>query len=206
MKRGNPVRKAGLISGLLATTAFACPAAASEGIEDGGVAARVTNAGPQCDENGQCRFQITPRQLLAKAEALVHQKKYDKALPLVEALGQVPDLQMQQRFLAGYIAVETGDLKGAIKQFRSILDNDPGQTRVRLELARAYLMSGKEGSADYHFRLAQNDDNLPDAIARIIRGTRSILRDQRIWRFNFDIGFAPDTNINGATSAENYRH
>jgi hypothetical protein len=157
---------------------------------------------PNCDDKGQCSFQVTPKQLLAKAESLVHNKKYEEARPLVAALGQVPGLKTQQQFLAGFIAVETGDLKGAIKSFRTILDTDPGQTRVRLELARAYLLSGKESSADYHFRLAQNDQDLPDEIARTIRNTRSILRDQRVWRFSFDFGFAPDTNINGATSAE----
>lgn len=157
---------------------------------------------PSCDAAGQCNIRLTPEQLLARAEMLIQAQQYQAALPLVEALGQVPELQMQQRFLAGYIAVETGDVKGAIKKFRSILDESPGQTRVRLELARAYLLSGKEASADYHFRLAQNDENLPDEIARTIRNTRSILRDQRIWRFSFDFGFAPDTNINGATDAE----
>ncbi len=157
---------------------------------------------PTCDASGRCHVQVTPRQLLSKAEALIHAKQYQEALPLVEALGQVPELQMQQRFLAGYIAIETGDVDGAIKKFRSILDENPGQTRVRLELARAYLMTGKEASADYHFRLAQNDENLPDEIAQTIRNTRSILRDQRVWRFSFDFGFAPDTNINGATNAE----
>lgn len=157
---------------------------------------------PTCDAAGQCHLRVTPAQLLAKAESLVLAKQYQAALPLVDALGQVPELQMQQRFLAGYIAIETGDIKGAIRKFRSILDENPGQTRVRLELARAYLLSGKEASADYHFRLAQNDENLPDEIARTIRNTRSILRDQRIWRFSFDFGFTPDTNINGATDAE----
>lgn len=157
---------------------------------------------PSCDATGQCHVRVTPQQLLAKAEALIHAKEYQKALPMVEALGQVPELQMQQKFLAGFIAIETGDVKGAIKNFRSILNENPGQTRVRLELARAYLLTGKEASADYHFRLAQNDENLPDEISRTIRNTRSILRDQRIWRFSFDFGFAPDTNINGATDAE----
>ena len=147
-------------------------------------------------------MRVTPKQLLSRAESLVHAKQYQAALPLVEALGQVPELRMQQQFLAGFIAIETGDVDGAIKQFRSILDENPGQTRVRLELARAYLMTGKEASADYHFRLAQSDENLPDEIAQTIRNTRSILRDQRVWRFSFDFGFAPDTNINGATSAE----
>lgn len=157
---------------------------------------------PECDANGKCHLRVTPRQLLAKAEALIQQKNYQAALPLVNALGQVPELQMQQRFLAGFIAIETGDVDDAIKKFRSILNDNPGQTRVRLELARAYLLTGKESSADYHFRLAQNDENLPDEIAQTIRNTRSIIRDQRIWRFSFDFGFAPDTNVNNATNAE----
>lgn len=179
-----------------ASAEVALPLAADAAAE---IAAVTT---PVCDAAGQCHVRVTPKQLLSRAESLIHAKQYQAALPLVEALGQVPELQMQQKFLAGYIAIETGDVKGAIKKFRSILDENPGQTRVRLELARAYLMTGKEASADYHFRLAQNDENLPDEIARTIRNTRSILRDQRIWRFSFDFGFAPDTNINGATDAE----
>ncbi|GAA0488469.1 hypothetical protein GCM10009096_34270 [Parasphingorhabdus litoris] len=200
-------KRAFLLGSGLATSLCAVPASAEAGIGEDADAEAVVDvvapaAKPRCDTAGTCRFQITPAQLLAKAEALVQAGQYDRALPLVQALGQVPHLQMQQQFLAGYIAVETGELKTAIKNFRSILDNNPGQTRVRLELARAYLMSGKEASADYHFRLAQNDENLPDEIARTIRNTRSILRDQRVWRFSFDFGFAPDTNINGATNAE----
>ncbi|QTD57546.1 surface lipoprotein assembly modifier [Parasphingorhabdus cellanae] len=200
-------KRALLMGGGLAASLCAVPAVAEDAISDDGGAAIAANnivpaSTPKCDATGTCRFQVTPAQLLAKAQALVQAKEYDRALPLVEVLGQVPGLRMQQQFLAGYIAVETGDLKKAIKTFRSILDENPGQTRVRLELARSYLMSGKEASADYHFRLAQNDDNLPDEIARTIRNTRSILRDQRVWRFSFDFGFAPDTNINGATNAE----
>ena len=177
-------------------------AAASLALTANALAEIAPKVQPICDSAGWCHLQVTPDQLLAKAESLIHDKNYQAALPLVEALGQVPELQLQQRFLAGFIAIETGDVDGAIQKFRSILDENPGQTRVRLELARAYLMTGKEASADYHFRLAQNDNNLPDEIAQTIRNTRSILRDQRVWRFSFDFGFAPDTNINGATNAE----
>ena len=202
MKMPVTATKALLISGGLAVTLYITPAAAEDSAGEAEAETAIIAATPNCDATGTCHFQVTPAHLLAKAEAFVHAKQYDRALPLIDALKQVPDLRMQQQFLAGYIAVETGDLKKAIKTFRSILDDDPGQTRVRLELARTYLMSGKEASADYHFRLAQNDDNLPDEIARTIRNTRSILRDQRVWRFSFDFGFAPDTNINGATNAE----
>lgn len=192
-----------LASALMPVLSFGTPAVAEVlALEDGSTNFQPQVQQPQCDSSGNCRMKVTPAQLLAKAEALVHAKNYEAAAPLVAALGQVPDLQVQHKFLAGYIAAETGDFRGAIKNFRSILDDDPSQTRVRLELARAYLLSGKEGSADYHFRLAQNDEHLPDEIAQTIRNTRSILRDQRIWRFSFDFGFAPDTNINGATNAE----
>ncbi|MEW4468364.1 surface lipoprotein assembly modifier [Parasphingorhabdus sp. JC815] len=191
--------KALFICGGLAMSLYITPVSAEDRAD---AETTISAAVPKCDDTGTCHFQITPAQLLAQAEAYVHAKQYDRALPLIDALSQVPAMRMQQQFLSGYIAVETGDLKGAISNFRTILDDNPGQTRVRLELARTYLMSGKEASADYHFRLAQNDDNLPDEIARTIRNTRSILRDQRVWRFSFDFGFAPDTNINGATNAE----
>ncbi len=203
MKRRSHAARLLLSSSLM--TGFLIGTPASAGISDLAADAEAIEAQilkPKCDTAGTCRVRVTPTQLLAKAEALVQEKNYQAAAPLIDALGQVPELKFQQQFLAGYIAVETGDLKGAIKSFRSILNDNPGQTRVRLELARAYLLSGKEASADYHFRLAQNDEHLPDEIARTIRNTRSILRDQRIWRFSFDFGFAPDTNINGATNAE----
>ena len=171
MSRSAKLVKATVASFVLATASSAATAGSTTDI------AAVVQ--PSCDDAGQCHVRVTPQQLLAKAEALIHAKQYQAALPMVEALGQVPEMQIQQRFLAGYIAIETGDTDGAITKFRSILDENPGQTRVRLELARAYLMTGKEASADYHFRLAQNDENLPDEIARTIRNTRSILRDQR---------------------------
>ncbi|VAV90369.1 hypothetical protein MNBD_ALPHA04-743 [hydrothermal vent metagenome] len=185
-----------------AVSLVATPAFAGEASADGDATGVTPSTRSNCDHLGKCHVRVTPAQLLAKAESLILNKKYQEALPLVAALDQVPELRTQQRFLAGYIAVETGDLESGIKNFRSILERNPGETRVRLELARAYLLNGKEASADYHFRLAQNDDNLPDEIARTIRNTRSILRDQRVWRFSFDFGFAPDTNINGATNAE----
>ncbi|WP_417616379.1 surface lipoprotein assembly modifier [Parasphingorhabdus sp.] len=194
--------KAAAVSCVAVTGFGQAQAAASLVIVADAVADIAPNLQPTCDAAGQCNLRMTPAQLLATAESLIQEKNYQAALPLVDALGQVPELKMQQRFLAGYIAIETGDVEGAIHKFRSILDENPGQTRVRLELARAYLLTGKEASADYHFRLAQNDENLPDEIAQTIRNTRSILRDKRIWRFSFDFGFAPDTNINGATNAE----
>jgi outer membrane protein len=152
--------------------------------------------------NGICHYRVTPAAMLAQAEKYVTARDFASAKPLLDALGQVPEMALQQKFLTGFIAAETGDLKTAESTFRAILQSDPGQTRVRLELARIMMLSGKEGSADYHFRLAQHDKDLPADVANTIHGLRGVLRDQRTWHLNMDVGLAPDSNINSATSAE----
>lgn len=164
------------------------------------MAAEPTQAGP-CGLEG-CRYRVTAAELLQKAEQLVFARDFATATPLVEALGQAPGYDLQHHFLLGYIAIESGETETAIKHFRAALKNHPGQTRVRLELARALLLKGERNSADYHYRLAESASDLPDEIAATIRATRGVLRTERNWRFNFDFGFAPDTNINNATSAE----
>jgi len=151
---------------------------------------------------GKCDYRLTAPQLLVLAEKLVRDEKYDEARPLVAALKSAPGMAVPYHFLDGRIALETGDAKTAAKRFRTILKDHPGQTRVRLELAKALMMQGKLGSADYHLRLAQNDENLPEDIARMIGNARSVIRSNRKFRFGVDFGFAPDSNINSATAAE----
>lgn len=151
---------------------------------------------------GICHIKMTPDQLLSRVEELIAARDFTNAMPLIEVLGQAPELEMQQKFLKGFVSAETGDLKTAETVFRGILRDHPNQTRVRLELARIMMLNGKEGAADYHFRLAEQDGDLPPEIAQTIRSVRGILRDQRTWYFNVNVGLAPDTNINSATSSE----
>lgn len=152
--------------------------------------------------NGVCAIRFTPQQLLAQASMLVQARRFDEAKPLVTALGQAPGLAMESHFLAGYIAVETGDVDTAIDQFRASLAVDPKQTRVRLELARALMMKRKDGSAAYHFRLAAQDNALTPEIRATIQSQQGLLRDRRPWRVTTEFGLAPDTNITNGTRAE----
>ena len=149
---------------------------------------------------GYCTLKMTAPELLKASEQLVLAKRYEEARPLVAALGHAPELTMERHFLEGYIAAETGDLPAAVKQFRAVLAMQPDMTRARLELARALMMQGKDKAADYHYRLAENAGDLPPEVSRTIYAARSIIRDRRRWDLNVDIGFAPDTNINNATS------
>jgi hypothetical protein len=154
----------------------------------------------QC-ANGECRTSMTAPQLLGFIQHALTQRDFDRARVALRAMALAPGYELETRYLTGFIAAETGDLDGAITEYRKILEDDPKQTRVRLELARAYLMQGKTARADHHFKLAQADQTLPPDIARVIRSARNIIRSKRAWTFNVDVGIAPDTNINNATDA-----
>lgn len=152
--------------------------------------------------NGVCEIRYTVDQMLAKASMLVQARRFDEAKPIVAALGQAPGLAMESHFLAGYIAIESGEVDTAIAEFRASLAVDPKQTRVRLELARALMMKGKDGSAAYHFRLAAQDNALSPEIRATIQSQQGLLRDRRPWRITTEFGFAPDSNITNGTRAE----
>ena len=149
-----------------------------------------------------CSITLTPAQLLQQAEWSVKQRQFDAARPLIDALAAVPQYDLQRHFLAGYIAVETGQLDDAIAHFRAALVGHPKDTRTRLELARALMLRGKDGAADYNFRLAAQADDLPPEIIATIKSSRNLLRDRRPWHLTVEAGIAPDTNITGGTSAE----
>lgn len=140
--------------------------------------------------------------MLARASMLVQARRFDEARPIIAALDAAPGIAMETHFLSGYVAVETGDIATAVKQFRASLAIDPKQTRVRLELARALMLEGKDGSASYHFRLAAEDETISPEIRATIQAQRSVLRDRRPWHLSFDFGIAPDSNITNGTTAE----
>ncbi len=149
-----------------------------------------------------CKARLTPDQVIGEAVELLHQKRYSEARPMIEALTQVPELKLQSRFLHGMLAAATGDHKSAAAQYRAILADDPSQTRVRLELAREMLALGQVQSADRQFKIAEQDKDLPDDVARTIRAVRDVIRSKRAWRLDVDFGIAPDSNINNATGAD----
>jgi hypothetical protein len=174
-----------IVAGLLAASSTAAPLAAAP-----------------CPATGPCTVRLSAEQVLHTAEKLVLERKFTEAGPLIAALENAPQYKMQREFLIGYVDAETGDLDGAIGQFRTILRDHPEQTRVRLELARALMLKGQDFSAEHHLRLAAKDQGLPPEVAATIRSQRGVLRDRRTWHFDFNFGLAPDTNINSATRSD----
>jgi hypothetical protein len=149
-----------------------------------------------------CKARLTADQLAGEAQLLIESKRYDEARPMIAALAQLPDHRFEARYLSGVLAAGTGDHAAAARQFQAILADDPSQTRVRLDLAREMLAMGHTASADRQFKIAQQDEDLPDEVARTIRSVRDVIRSQRAWRLDVDFGIAPDSNINNATAAD----
>jgi outer membrane protein len=116
----------------------------------------------------------------------------------VQAKSAGLDPAIEREFVDGLAAFTGKDYPYAEAMFRKILDRDPSLLRVRLELARTLFMEKKDEQADYEFRLAAAA-HPPAIVARNIIGFREAIRARRSWRFNFDIGFVPDSNINSAT-------
>ena len=111
------------------------------------------------------------------------------------------DPGVEREFVEGMSSYSARDYRHAEAMFRRILDRDPRLLRVRLELARTLFMEKKDEQADYHFRLAAAE-HPPAQVARNIVRFREAIRARRAWRFNFDIGLAPDSNINSATDKQ----
>jgi hypothetical protein len=121
------------------------------------------------------------------------------AQPMPQAIGF--DAAVEREFLDGLSSYAARNYRNAEASFRRILDRDPGLLRVRLELARTLFMERQDEQADYHFRLAAAAHPASQVSRNIVR-FREAIRARRAWRFNFDVGFAPDSNINSATDKE----
>lgn len=111
------------------------------------------------------------------------------------------DPAIEREFVDGMASYAARDYRHAEVVFRRILDRDPRLLRVRLELARTLFMEKKDEQADYHFRLAAAEHPAVQVAHNIVR-FREAIRSRRAWRFNFDVGIAPDSNINSATDKQ----
>ena len=89
----------------------------------------------------------------------------------------------------------------AIAAFRAILVNRPELVRVRLELARAFFLKGRDGLARRHFELVLAGGP-PRAVAANIRRFLNVMQTRKRWTGYFGAAIAPDSNLNAASESE----
>ena len=110
------------------------------------------------------------------------------------ALGaaQRPDLSADRR---------TALLDAAVALFHAMLVARPGLVRVRLELARALFLKGRDGLARRHFEQVLAGSP-PQAVAANVQGYLGRIRARRGWDMHAGFALAPDTNIGGTTDEQ----
>lgn len=139
-------------------------------------------------------------QLVERAKAALSQRDYRSA---GEILSEIDPHQVDRNeldFLNGTLALSQGRFSDAVDYFRSILRRDPALVRVRLEMARSLFLKGDDDAAEAEFRAASATD-LPPAVRRNVESYLTAIKKRRHWSLSVSAGLAPDSNVNGATSA-----
>lgn len=110
--------------------------------------------------------------------------------------------EIEKWFLLGQISAYRGNYDTAIMIFRKILDYQPDLARIRFELATCYMHTEQWSRADYHLRLAMAGKDLPENVLGLMNYYRYIVRKNKNWNVWFNIGAAPDSNVNNAAGGQ----
>lgn len=112
-------------------------------------------------------------------------------------------IALERQFRAALAAIGAKDYPRAIDLLDTILAAHPDLVRVRLELARALFLTGRDdqrSQAQFERVLA---GELPDAVRQNIQLFLRQIRARRVWTLSGSFGVAPDSNINAGPSSPN---
>ena len=151
---------------------------------------------------------------IAEARALLQRGRFEEALAALKPLAEAHPGNRNVHFLLSLAGIELSQRPGvpevdreplldrAIAVLRTLLIDEPGLVRVRLELARAFFYKGEDGLAREHFErvLAGNP---PAPVVANVRLFLTRIRARRRWNLHMGFAVAPDTNI-GGTSNERF--
>ncbi len=112
------------------------------------------------------------------------------------------NIRVEALFRLGNIFFIRKEYDKAVAAYLSIINAYPGLTRVRLELARTYFADEDYERADFHFRLAQGDTELPEEVRENIELFLKAVRSRKNWSVTGSFGIVPDSNLNYASGEE----
>lgn len=134
--------------------------------------------------------------LLLRAGKLAHARAFfEQARPSDE------EEEIERLFLLGRIEMRLGLPRQAIERFEAILVRRPGLTRVRLELARAYYLAGRDEKAKYHFGLTAGD-RLPSSVEATVDEFLRRIDARKRWSVSVSAAILPETNPARRTESE----
>ena len=148
---------------------------------------------------------------LGAVGALIEAGRFDEALNILQPLALAHPGDQDVLFLLGLAATQASQRPDApeelrealldlgITSFHTILVDEPGLVRVRLELARAFFLKGEDGLAREHFERVLTAD-VPEAVAANVNQFLARIRARRRWSMHFGFALQPDNNIGGTSN------
>ncbi len=135
---------------------------------------------------------------LSLADAFLAEDKFAEAEKIYQALRSSPqkEIVIEALFKLGTLSAVQKNYTRAIQFYFEILNSHPELTRVRLELARTYFSDTDYENAEFHFRLAQGDKNLPSEVKENITRFLTAIYSQKNWDLVGTFGALPESNIN----------
>lgn len=137
--------------------------------------------------------------LLMRACRLEHARAF-----LRQARPSGEEEEIERLFLLGRIEMRLGLPRQAIERFEAILVLRPGLTRVRLELARAYYLTGRYDKAKHHFALTAAD-GLPSSVEAAADEFLRRIDARRRWSVSVSAAVLPESNPARRTESEQVR-
>jgi hypothetical protein len=146
---------------------------------------------------------VSAAEMFRLAEVATERGDLSTVRAIYSALEQNPDadVRSEARFRHAKQLVREKRNRDAAVLLRRIIDEKPGATGVRLELARLLQVMGDSSAALRELRAAQAA-GLPTAVARMVDRYSETLRASRPLGASFELAVAPDSNINHATRSD----
>jgi hypothetical protein len=110
-------------------------------------------------------------------------------------------IRAEARFRLAKLLEASGRRSEAAILLRQVVDQRPDAQAARLELANVLAKLGDEDGALRQLR-AVRSGSLPPEVARMVDRFSEALRARKPFGGSFEIGFAPDSNINRATRSD----
>ena len=125
--------------------------------------------------------------LLIRAGRLGHARAF-----LEQARPSTEEESIERLFLLGRIEMRLGMPGRAAERFEEILAQRPGLTRVRLELAQAYYLAGRDDKARYHFNTSLADE-LPSSAEAVVESFLRGIDARKRWSVSLSASLLPET-------------
>lgn len=149
---------------------------------------------------------VTPVSKIREAKGLIKSGDYENAYNKLSSIYET-DKDNRIAFMIGLCSYYTGRYSEAITIFQSILEDEPGNKRVRLELARSYVMTGEKELARKEF-ITVKAQNPPPVVGKNIQLFLDFIdgktpgASRHDWLLQFSAGIVYDSNANGGPNAD----